>query len=223
VGESTVELATHYLREVLGLKDYLDEYQLPKHGLRFFFSPKHKTTIHKRVELGPKVLLPVPSHQLDRGILENDLVRFSRELKNDVVLGAKVDSVDIAADTHSVTYTVDGNQITATARWVVDASGRASVLKRKFGFAQAHPHDVNSAWFRVDWKIDIDTWSDDKKWHSHVQPGLRYLSTVHLMDAGYWVWIIPLVGDKTSVGIVADPAIHPFETYNKLDKGLGLD
>ncbi len=43
VGESTVELATHYLREVLGLKDYLDKYQLPKHGLRFFFSPKHKT------------------------------------------------------------------------------------------------------------------------------------------------------------------------------------
>ena len=42
VGESTVELATHYLREVLGLKNYMDEHQLPKHGLRFFLSPKHK-------------------------------------------------------------------------------------------------------------------------------------------------------------------------------------
>ena len=220
VGESTVELATHYLREVLGLKDYLDEHQLPKHGLRFFFSPKHKTTIHKRVELGPKVLLPVPSHQLDRGILENDLVRFSRELMNDVVLGAKVENVDITTENHSVTYSVDGNQTTATARWVVDASGRASILKRKFGFAQPHAHHCNAAWFRVDWKIDIDDWSADEKWHSHVQPGLRYLSTVHLMDAGYWVWIIPLVGDKTSVGIVADPDIHPFDTYNTLQKSL---
>jgi len=220
VGESTVELATHYLREVLGLKDYLDEHQLPKHGLRFFFSPKHKTTIHKRVELGPKVLLPVPSHQLDRGILENDLVRFSRELMNDVVLGAKVENVDITTENHSVTYSVDGNQTTAIARWVVDASGRASILKRKFGFAQPHAHHCNAAWFRVDWKIDIDDWSADEKWHSHVQPGLRYLSTVHLMDAGYWVWIIPLVGDKTSVGIVADPDIHPFDTYNTLQKSL---
>ncbi|MFM1875702.1 MAG: hypothetical protein RL266_1439 [Bacteroidota bacterium] len=220
VGESTVELATHYLREVLGLKDYLDREQLPKHGLRFFFSPKHKETIHKRVELGPKVLLPVPSHQLDRGVLENDLVTFSREAGNEVILGAKVDSVDMGAEKHSVTYSVNGEQVTTDARWVVDASGRASILKRKFGFAQAHPHDVNSAWFRVDWKIDIDTWSDDPKWHSYVEPGLRYLSTVHLMDKGYWVWIIPLVGGKTSVGIVADPAIHPLETYNKLDKAL---
>ena len=37
VGESTVELGSHYLREVLGLKAYLEEYELPKHGLRFFF------------------------------------------------------------------------------------------------------------------------------------------------------------------------------------------
>ena len=58
VGESTVELGTHYLREVLDLKDYLDEHQLPKHGLRFFFSPKHKNAIEKRVELGPRERLP---------------------------------------------------------------------------------------------------------------------------------------------------------------------
>ena len=50
VGESSVELGTHYLREVLGLKDYLDTDQLPKHGLRFFLSPKHKNEIHRRVE-----------------------------------------------------------------------------------------------------------------------------------------------------------------------------
>ena len=39
VGESTVELGTHYIRETLDLKEYLDKHQLPKHGLRFFFSP----------------------------------------------------------------------------------------------------------------------------------------------------------------------------------------
>lgn len=220
VGESTVELATHYLREVLGLKDYLDEHQLPKHGLRFFFPAHGKREIQHRVELGPKKLLPVPSHQLDRGVLENDLITFSREAGNEVREGAKVESMETGKPSHTVTWSESGEKQSAKARWVIDATGRSSFLKRKFGFAQEHEHDVNSAWFRVDWKIDIDTWTDDATWHSHVEPGLRYLSTVHLMDKGYWVWIIPLVGGKTSIGIVADPRLHPFESYNKLDKAL---
>ena len=220
VGESTVELATHYLREVLNLKDYMDEFQLPKHGLRFFLSPKHKEEIQKRVELGPKVFLPVPSHQIDRGVFENDLIKMNKDLGNDVVLGAKVSVVDFGDDVHQVSYEVNGETISASSRWAVDATGRGSFLKRKLGFAETVNHDVNAAWFRVDWKIDVDTWTDDAKWHSHVEPGLRYLSTIHLMDEGYWVWLIPLVGGKTSVGIVADPAIHPFETFNKLDKAL---
>lgn len=218
IGESSVELGTHYLREVLNLKEYLDAKQLPKHGLRFFLSPKHKDKIHKRVELGPKSFLPVPSHQIDRGIFENDLVKMTKELGNEMLLGAKVVNVDFGSENHNVTYILDGKEQTVGTRWVVDATGRMSFLKRKLGFAESFPHDVNSTWFRVDYKIDIDTWSDDANWHAHVEEGLRYLSTVHLMDRGYWVWIIPLVGGRTSVGIVADQAIHPFETYNTLDK-----
>jgi len=220
VGESTVELATHYLREVLNLKDYMDEHQLPKHGLRFFISPEHKNEIHRRVELGPKVFLPVPSHQIDRGSFENDLIDMDVELGIEVQLGAKVIDADLKDENHTVTFSIDGEEHKATSRWVVDATGRASFLKRKLGFAEAFDHNVNSAWFRVDYKIDIDTWSDNEKWHSHVDNGLRFLSTVHLMDTGYWVWIIPLVGGRTSVGIVADEAIHPFKTYNSLEKSL---
>ncbi|MCB9185874.1 MAG: FAD-dependent monooxygenase [Flavobacteriales bacterium] len=220
IGESSVELGTHYMREVLNLKDYLDEKQLPKHGLRFFISPKHKNEIHRRVELGPKKFLPVPSHQIDRGIFENDLIDMSRELGNTVLQGARVQDVQISDPTHLVTYSKDGESQTVTTRWVVDATGRASFMKRKLGFAEQYPHNVNSTWFRVDFKVDIDEWSDDKEWHSHVENGLRYLSTVHLMDKGYWVWIIPLVGDRTSIGIVADEEMHPFKTYNTLDKSL---
>ncbi len=220
VGESSVELGTHYLREVLGLKDYLDAEQLPKHGLRFFLSPKHKDEIHKRVELGPKEFLPVPSHQIDRGVFENDLVKMSRDLKNDVLLDAQVENVKIGDDTHEVTYKKDGKSSTINTKWVVDATGRASFLKRKLNFAEPFEHNVNSAWFRVDYKIDIDTWSDDEKWHSYVKDGLRHFSTIHLMDKGYWVWIIPLVGDRTSVGIVADESLHDFKDYNSLKKAL---
>ncbi|MFT5184117.1 MAG: 2-polyprenyl-6-methoxyphenol hydroxylase-like FAD-dependent oxidoreductase, partial [Flavobacteriales bacterium] len=194
VGESTVELGTYYLREVLNLKNYLDAKQLPKHGLRFFLSPHLRDQIHKRVELGPREFLPVPSHQVDRGSLENDMADMSKELGNEIVLGAKVTQVDIDDELHTVAYAVDGQEAQVQCRWAVDATGRASLLKRKLGFAESIEHHVSSAWFRLDYKVDVDTWSDDPNWHSKVKTGLRHLSTIHLMGKGYWVWIIPLVG-----------------------------
>lgn len=220
VGESTVELGTHYLREVLDLKEYLDAHQLPKHGLRFFFSPEEKEEISNRVELGPRELLPVPSHQLDRGTFENELIRIGRSYGAEIMLNAKVTNVEINPEGHTVQYTHDDVPQTATARWVVDATGRASFLKRKLGFKKELDHGVSSAWFRVKGELNIDEWSDNQAWKTYVKPGLRRLSTVHFMDKGYWVWLIPLATGNTSVGIVADPEVHPFETYNKYEKAM---
>lgn len=220
VGESTVELGTHYLREVLDLKDYLDRDELPKHGLRFFFTPQHKTEIHKRVELGPRVLLPVPSHQLDRGTLENELVRVGRNMGVDVQLGAKVTAADINEEGHTVQYQQDGETFDVEAKWVVDATGRSSFLKRKLGFKKDLDHAVSSIWFRVKGEIHLEDYCKDEKWCSYVEKGLRRLSTVHFMGQGYWVWFIPLGTGNTSIGIVADPAYHPLETYNKYDKAM---
>lgn len=220
VGESTVELGTHYIREILNLKDYMDEHQLPKHGLRFFFSPQHKNDISKRVELGPRKLLPVPSHQIDRGTFENKLIELCIERGIEVQLGAKVNNVDLNDEGHKVTYNINGEDTTVTARWAIDATGRASFLKRKLGLKKDIEHAVCAAWFRIKGELDVDHWSDNKEWSTFLEPGLRRLGTIHFMDKGYWVWLIPLATGNTSVGIVADPAIHPFDTYNKLDKAL---
>lgn len=76
IGESISELASHYFREVLGLKDYLEKHQLPKYGQRFFLQSNTKEVIESRIELGPRKWLYSPSHQLDRGTLENDLVQL---------------------------------------------------------------------------------------------------------------------------------------------------
>ncbi|MEI9944633.1 MAG: lycopene cyclase family protein [Chitinophagaceae bacterium] len=221
VGESTVELGTHYLREVLDIKAYLEEHELPKHGLRFFFKSHTKDNIASRVELGPRLRLPVPSHQLDRGTLENYMMRLTREKGTDLVLGAKVSNVELSKEAgHQVSYIKGGEEITVQCRWVADASGRASVLKRKLQFQKPMEHHTNAAWWRLKGVIDIDTWTDDKEWQSYLEPGLRYLSTVHFMDSGYWLWVIPLGSKNTSIGIVADPAIHPFETYNTYEKAV---
>ena len=52
----------------------------------------------------------------------------------------------------------------------------------------------------------------DRQWHERVQDD-RWQSTNHLMGKGYWVWLIPLAPDNTSVGIVTDEAIHPIKNY----------
>ena len=220
VGESTVELGTHYLREVLDLKGYLEAHELPKHGLRFFFPSKTKEDISSRVELGPRLRLPVPSHQLDRGTLENYMMKLSREKGTTILLGAKVSNVDLLPEGHEVSYIKDGEEVKVTCRWVADASGRASILKRKLQFQKPMEHHSNAVWWRLKGVIDIDTWTDDKQWQSYLEPGLRYLSTVHFMDTGYWLWVIPLGSKNTSIGIVADPAVHPFETFNTYEKAV---
>ena len=222
VGESTVELATYYFREVLGLKDYLIEHQLPKEGLRYFLSPEHNNDLAKRFEVGPFYSPTFPSHQLDRGLLENEMVRKTREIGNDCFLGSKVKDVNLTVDanTHQVTYLQGENEFTVSSKWVVDATGRGSFLKRKLKFQKEMDHNVNSVWFRVKDAVDIDDWSDNKEWKGKVKPGFRRLATNHLMGTGYWVWIIPLSSGNTSIGIVADESCHSFKDINSYEKAM---
>jgi len=223
VGESTVELGTYYLREVLGLKDYLEAEHLQKHGLRFFFSPDDKEHIERRVEYGARYRLHIPSHQIDRGVFENEMIeRLSTQMDVDVMLGARVKDVvlDKGEDKHIVTFSHQKQEKRLTADWVVDATGRASFLKRKLGFEKEVPHEANAVWFRVKGDVDVDDWSTNQDWTQYLEKGLRRLSTIHLMDKGYWVWLIPLSTGHTSVGIVADPRFHPFNSFNTLDKAF---
>lgn len=218
VGESTVELGTYYLREVLGLKDYLEAHQLPKMGLRFFFSPHIKDQIDQRVELGTKGVLPVPSHQLDRGTLENELARLNSELGVDVIFGARVQDVDLNEKKgHTVTFTKGGETVEIKGNWVADATSRVGVLKRKLGFELQSEHDINAAWFRVKGEIDIDNFSNNMDWRNKLPKDLRRLGTVHFMGEGYWLWFIPLGTGNTSIGIVADPRFHDFSEFNRLE------
>ncbi len=220
VGESTVELGSHYLRNVIGLKDYLEKHELPKYGLRFFFTNKTKGDIASRVELGPRKWLYTPSHQLDRGTLENHLAERTRSMGTEFLLDAAAKDVEFGKDKHIVTYTHEGKEYQATCRWVADASGRGSFLKRKLGFEKPMEHHCNAVWWRLKGVIDITDWSEDEDWRNYPEVKLRYLSTVHFLDKGYWVWVIPLGSKNTSIGIVADPAVHPFETFNTYENAL---
>jgi flavin-dependent dehydrogenase len=221
VGESLVEIGAHYMDTVLGLKAHLDSRQLRKFGFRFFFS-EARDDLDCTTELGVSQVLPTPSYQLDRGILENFLAEHAAALGAQFVDGATVRAVDLGDDDadHTVRYTHDGAGHIAEARWLIDATGRAGLLKHKLDLAQKNAHDANAIWFRIGTRIAIDDWSDDPAWRSRCEPRERWRSTNHLCGPGYWAWLIPLSSGSHSVGIVADAGMHPLETINTFDKAM---
>ena len=220
VGESTVEMGAHYLRDVLGLGDYLQKNHLVKAGLRYYFPAGDNEDISRRVEVGGSIIPPVHSYQLDRGRLENMLWDENQKDGVECWEGCSVHDIDLGEPRHIVTVRQDGRETKVAARWLVDASGRAGLLKRHLQLAEPFPHDASAVWFRINAKINIDDWSDDPTWRGRTPPDMRWLGTNHLMGSGYWVWLIPLVNDITSVGIVADESLHPHQQMNRFDRAL---
>jgi flavin-dependent dehydrogenase len=224
VGESTVEIAGHYFRDVLGLEEHLQTQQLPKFGLRMFFSAAGNRDIARRVELGHAVRPPrvVGTYQLDRGRFENALSQMLPERGIDLLDGSKVQQVELhpESETHTLHARQGKSEREIAARWIVDATGRSSLLKRQLGLAKKVNHHANAAWFRVGREIDINDWSNDPAWRARITDGERRLSTNHLMGPGYWLWIIPLASGSTSIGIVADAEMHPFDGFNRFERAL---
>jgi flavin-dependent dehydrogenase len=225
VGESTVEIAGYYLREVLGLQEHLRSEQLDKFGLRVFFSHDGNDDITRRVELGHSVRPPgaVGTYQLDRGRLENALGRMLVADGVGFQPGVRVEAVDLdpESDHHRVTVrAADDTTSQIRAKWVVDGTGRSALLKRKLGLAKKVGHRANAVWFRIAHPIDIDQWSDDPDWRARIVEGRRELSTNHLMGPGYWVWLIRLGSGSISIGIVTDADVHDFADMNRFDRAM---
>lgn len=225
VGESTVEIGAHYLAEEVGLKKHLVDEQLPKFGLRFFFKQDDQS-LAEGTEVGGSEFFPAPGYQVDRGRLENYLAKTVQEMGATLRADARVKQVELGdsanqQEPHRITFEVDKERESIDCRWLIDASGRASFLKRKLNLAEDLGHDINAVWFRIDETIRIDDWCDDSTWQSRTgKVPRRWLSTNHLLGSGYWVWIIPLATGSTSIGIVSDPRLHPLSSMNQFEKAF---
>jgi len=224
VGESTVEISSFYLGEVLQLQTYLNNNHFIKFGLRYFIGDT-KGCISRRPEIGLTRYAPYNSFQIDRSILENDLYRMNLQSGVEIVPNATVQTISInePGEPHLVSYQCGAGQTTtAAAKWVADASGRRCLLQRQLGLQQRASYSHSAAWWRVKGRLDIDNMADakDSGFHLRVPYGSRYFSTTHLMGEGYWVWLIPLASGNTSIGIVTADSIHPFESYNTMEKAL---
>ena len=223
VGESSVEIGAGYFTDFLGLMPHFEKDQLPKLGLRYFFGSGDIKDITTRVELGGNVFFPTRSFQIDRGRFENYLADLAVSRGVHFANPATVTAVEFGKDgaDHRVEYRCEETTISAQSRWVVDASGRAGIIKRKLGLAKKSGHHAHAVWWRYDRHVKIDDWSQDQDWQRQNDDlRKRWLSTVHFMGVGYWVWFIPLSSGSHSVGIVVDGDLHPFDQISSYEKAM---
>jgi flavin-dependent dehydrogenase len=221
VGEATVEIGAHYLSHTLGLRDNLESRQLRKFGLRLFIGAGFHDDLSRADELGVSQPFPAISYQLDRGLLENDLVDLVKEHGVVVRDSSSVTKVEIDAKSgHLLTVRRDGVSDRHRCRWVIDASARVGVLRRLLKLGESSDHKMCAAWCRIESDFSVDDWSTNDEWLARCRGESRRPSTNHLMGSGYWIWIIPLTGGKTSIGLVTDPEKHSLENYDTFEKLL---
>lgn len=224
VGESSVELGSQYL-ERLGLGEYLQREHIIKMGLRFF-PGGGQLPLTQRTEIGPSQEPIVRSYQLDRGKLEQDLRGMVEAQGVTLIEGAKVQALELTPGDapHAITFERDGESATLRARWVVDASGRNALIKRKLRLKRGSRHEGHAGWFRVEGRVALADLVPDAAdpWHAQPMADQRWRSTNHLMGRGYWVWLIPLSSGHTSVGVVTHGEVHGIERVHSLEAAMGF-
>ncbi len=221
VGESSVELSSHYLGHTLGLRDYLDAHHLHKNGLRFIGGDA-RDPIYARPEIGPAEFPIVPSFQLDRGKFENDMRGFVEEAGATLLEGVSIRDVRLGEVGQAHQVVLDGDR-TLQAKWLIDATGRRRLLSKRLELQRESPNRSSSAWFRVKGQLKIGDLAqgennDAAAWRARDIADNRWQSTVHLIGRGYWVWIIVLATGHTSIGIVASQDHHDFDSFNRQDR-----
>ncbi|MEM9457078.1 MAG: NAD(P)/FAD-dependent oxidoreductase [Myxococcota bacterium] len=224
VGESSVELGSQYL-ERLGLAEYLQREHIIKFGLRFYPGGGH-LPIDQRAELGPANEPIVRSYQIDRGRFEEDLRAMIEQDGVTLHEGAMVRIISLGAggDPHEITFERGGQRTTLRSRWVVDATGRNAFLKRRMRLKRGTRHAGNAGWFRVEGRVEPGDLVDDPQSPFFAVPmaSERWRSTSHLMGEGYWVWLIPLAGGRTSVGIVTHDHVHGFDRVRTHERAMAF-
>ncbi len=210
VGEATVEVSAYFLMRVLGLTQYLNETQIAKNGMRFWFANDRTLELPDCSELGGKYQVRLPSFQVDRSTLDEEVLRRAVAAGAKLIRPATVRGVELQAGGMQTVH-LDGRTI--QARWVVDASGVAAVLARQEGwFTSNTEHPTASIWARWRGVKDWDGVELARKfpaWAS-AQFGIRGTATNHLTGDGWWAWFIPLKGGDVSVGVVYDQRLVKF-------------
>lgn len=208
VGEATVEVSSWYLSRALGLTQHLNESHLVKQGMRFWFAGERTQTLADCGEIGGRYQVRLPAYQVDRAVLDEEVLRRARQIGAEVWRPANVQTIQLVPGGEQIVTASDASRTcTLTTRWVVDASGVAALLARGNGWWRANAeHPTTAVWARwrgvKDWD-GLELASKHPEWAAAC-PGVRGTATNHMMGDGWWSWWIPLKGGDFSIGVVFD-------------------
>lgn len=209
VGESLVPATTPVLAEI-GVLDKIDEAGFPKkYGASWTSAESRDIPIMGFSGLSHGLSADVQfverdqpgvdrdfTYHVDRGRFDSILLRHAREQGADVFNGARVRDVDFQDDDEvRLTVRFGRRDETRTARMVVDASGRQTVLGRKLKIKMPDPvfdqYAVHT-WFDG---LDRESLSPNKATAGHI-----FVHFLPIVDT--WVWQIPITDTITSIGVV---------------------
>ena len=206
VGEATTEMSGMFLTRRLAQWHHLEAEQLPKEGLRYWWSNERVTCHAEASETGGFIRSTVPSFQLRRDALDEHLLASAVAEGAELLRPVRARDVELGEFDHRVTIEREGRFETLSCRWLLDASGRATVVGKKLGLIERNEeHPTAAIWCR--WRgvrhVD-DVAARGPREFAGRQVSSRRLATNHYMGLGYWVWFIPLGNGETSIGVVFD-------------------
>lgn len=200
VGESLVPSSTRVFRDL----DFLDTMEerkfLHKFGAAWTASGGSKVYDHDWEGLGEATIHFAErnyTYHVDRAEFDNALLQHAHKLGAQVHEGVRVQRVDLGEDggPSTVRCMLGGKEIATTARIVVDASGRRTLLG-------------NQLKLRVKDKVfdqfAVHTWFEgyDRNAWARSEEQKNFIFIHFLPVSNSWVWQIPISEDVTSIGVV---------------------
>lgn len=204
VGEATTEMSAMFLTRRLAMWQHLENEQLPKEGLRYWFSNDKVTGHANASETGGFIRSTVPAFQLRRDALDEHLLATAVKEGAELWRPARALDVTLGEFDNKLTVDVNGETREISCTWILDASGRANFLGRKLNLIDRNDeHPTAAIWCR--WKNvrHIDDIAS-RGGFSGSNVSSRRLATNHYTGYGYWIWVIPLGNGETSIGVVFD-------------------
>jgi flavin-dependent dehydrogenase len=192
--------------------------------MRFWFFNSRAAALGDCSEIGGRYLSRVPAFQVDRAVLDEEVIRRAQVLGADVWRSCSAGKIELnAGGIQKIEVRSADEARSISARWVVDASGVAAVLARQEGWWRSNSdHPTTAVWARwtgvKDWD-GLELASKFPKWAMACH-GMRATATNHFVGDGWWAWCIPLKGGDVSIGVVFDQRLVEWPEGGSLGQRL---
>ena len=200
IGESLLPMNMP-LFDRLGLRKEVEAMGIPKYGAEFV-SPWHEHTSHfffaEAMDKSFPYAVQVRRSELDELLFRHAADKGARTFEGSRVTQVEMNAGDETSEQMNKRALVkvladDNTEMVWRPRFVIDASGRDTVLSNKFGIKHRSQKHASASLF-------------GHFTQAVRQPG-RNAGNISLFWFDYgWFWFIPLADGTTSVGVVASPA-----------------